>query len=520
LSLSTTISSWLRQSDAAPFIRGGRRGLEKESLRVDAAGRLSRKPHPKALGAALTHPHLTTDYSEALLEIVTPPLASNWESLQFLCDMHGFVHRRLDSEQLWPSSMPGLLDAEQTIPIAEYGSSNPGRVKTIYRHGLGRRYGRTMQAIAGVHFNYSLQPEFWRHWQRERAEQLTDADFRSAGYMGLVRNFRRLAWLTIYLFGASPACGKSFEPRGHPGLEAFDRDTWYGPYATSLRMSDLGYRNGDHARWTISANSLADYLAGMRAALTTPDPAFAAMGVNVDGEYRQLNSNVLQIENEYYSAVRPKPPKTSKQRPLLALQSGGVEYVEVRTLDLSVGDPVGVNQAELRFLETLLIYCLLTDSPAITTTEQAEIAERELRVALHGRRPGLQLPVAGAERGLRDWGLRLMDELGVVAAALDADGEDYAAAVAAQRSALEEPDRTPSARFVAAMAEHGGGFYDYVLRLAAEQRDYFLRLPVDAEHEAALERIASDSLAAAEALERATTMSLDDYLATEINTLS
>ena len=145
--------AWLSDSNRATLVRRGLRGVEKESLRVDTGGNLSQRPHPRSLGAALTHPYVTTDYSEALPELVTPPQHSQWETLQFLCDVHAFVQQRLDGELLWPASMPCDLPPDDAIPIADYGPSNLGRMKTIYRHGLGHRYGRAMQAIAGVHFN-------------------------------------------------------------------------------------------------------------------------------------------------------------------------------------------------------------------------------------------------------------------------------------------------------------------------------------------------------------------------------
>ncbi|HET7132700.1 MAG TPA: glutamate--cysteine ligase, partial [Gammaproteobacteria bacterium] len=360
---------WLEAPGNSRLVRGGLRGVEKESLRVQADGKLSRRPHPRAWGAALTHPYLTTDYSESLPEFVTPPQRSNWETLQFLCDLHAFAHRHLDGELLWPASMPCELNGNDEIPIAYYGNSNAGMIKTVYRRGLGFRYGRSMQAIAGVHFNYSLPAEFWpAYLERERARAALQ-DFRSERFMGLVRNYRRCSWLVTYLFGASPALNKSFRPEGHELLTELDPATWYSPFATSLRMSDLGYRNKTQGRLSISANSLADYVAGLTAAITTVEPRYSEIGVVVDGEYRQLNANLLQIENEYYSSIRPKPSKASSSRPAAALRTHGVEYVEVRTLDLSPRDPVGINQNELRFLETLLLYCLLADSPPIDAAE-------------------------------------------------------------------------------------------------------------------------------------------------------
>jgi glutamate--cysteine ligase len=487
--------------------------VEKESLRVSGEGRLSRRAHPRALGAALTHPFITTDYSEALPELVTPPQRTHWETLQFLCDLHAFIARRLEGELLWPASMPCELPPDDEIPIAEYGPSNLGRMKTVYRRGLGYRYGRAMQGIAGVHFNFSLPAEFWPEYREfaGRAEPL--AEFRSAELMGLVRNYRRCAWLVTYLFGASPALCRSFRPDGHELLEELDRSTWYAPFATSLRMSDLGYRNKTQARLNIRANSLAEYVEGMRYAVTTEEPSYAAIGVVVGGEYRQLNANILQIENEYYSTIRPKPSKASKLRPLVALEKSGVEYVEVRTLDLSAADPAGINQAELRLLETLLIYCLLAESPPISAAEQAEIDARDLKVAREGRRPKLTLVAGGRERPLTESGLAILEGLRGVAELLDADSQEgYVAAVDAAAEALRDPGRTPSAAFLAALRSERAGFFEYTLELARSHAAYFRELPLAEAKERMLAEAAERSLAEAEALARDPAPPFAEYL--------
>jgi glutamate--cysteine ligase len=503
---------WLRDARRVSLIQKGLRGVEKESLRVDARGALSQRPHPKSLGDALTHPYITTDYSEALPELVTPPQHTQWETLQFLCDLHAFVQRRLDGELLWPASMPCDLPRDDRIPIAYYGPSNLGRMKTVYRHGLGHRYGRAMQAIAGVHFNFSLPAPFWPAYRdREKSSAPLDA-FRSAELMGLVRNYRRCAWLVIYLFGSSPALCRSFRPDGHELLEELDSATWYAPFATSLRMSDLGYRNKTQAGLSIRVNSLAEYVAGMRKAVTTEEARYAAIGVVVDGDYRQLNANVLQIENEYYSTIRPKPSKASKHRPLLAFAEHGVEYVEVRTLDLSSADPVGVNQNELRFLEALLIYCLLEESPAVSADEQREIDERDLKVAREGRRPRLRFHDKGRERGLEDSGLELCAKIRAVAELLDADGQGYVAAADAAIEALRDAERLPSAQLLAALTSEQATFAEYTLRLAHEHAAYFRDFALSPERESMLEDVARRSLAEAEALVAGDEQSFEAYL--------
>jgi glutamate--cysteine ligase len=503
---------WLREPGNASLIRRGLRGVEKESLRVLQTGKLAHTSHPRQLGAALTHPYLTTDYSESLPEFVTSALHSNWETLQFLCDLHAWAHRRLGDELLWPASMPCVLNADQDIPIAYYGTSNAGLMKTVYRRGLGHRYGRGMQAIAGVHFNYSLPSGFWPAYREHEGATELLQDFRSAGFMALVRNYRRHAWLVTYLFGASPALCKSFRPDGHELLTELDRATWHAPFATSLRMSDLGYRNKTQGRLAISANSLGDYVAGLTTAVTTVEPRYAEIGIVVDGEYRQLNANILQIENEYYSAIRPKPSKASPHRPLVALRAHGVEYVEVRTLDLNLTDPVGVNQNQMRFIEALLIFCLLSDSPPIDSAEQQEIDHRDLSVAREGRRPGLKVVARSRERSLVDLGAELADAIGEVAQLLDENAEGYVAAVEHAQAAFRDPAKTPSAGVLRDLERERATFFEYSLALARSHHDYFRGLGLGTEQEARLDGLAAQSLVEAAALERNNTQSFDDYL--------
>ncbi|MGH8264749.1 MAG: glutamate--cysteine ligase, partial [Steroidobacteraceae bacterium] len=306
-----------RQTNA---LQGGLKGIEKESLRVTPEGRISTRPQPRDLGSPLTNEHITTDYSEALLELVTPAFTESWELLQYLCDIHQFVYRHLGDEFLWATSMPCAIDGDPSIPIAQYGSSNVGRMKTAYRNGLGLRYGRVMQAISGVHFNYSFPAHFWPILQDLTRTRRGGADFVSASYFSLLRNYRRHGWLVLYLFGVSPALCRSFLTGPDSDLKELTRGTLYAPYATSLRMSDLGYRNKSQAGVSISVNGIDDYIADLTRAISTPHPPYAALGVKVDGEYRQLNSSLLQIENEYYSFIRPKRIARSGERPTKALR--------------------------------------------------------------------------------------------------------------------------------------------------------------------------------------------------------
>jgi glutamate--cysteine ligase len=288
------------------IIQGGRKGVEKESLRVTPDGRIALTPHPRALGSALTNDNITTDYSEALIELVSPTFRTSWELLQYLLDLHQFVYQHLGDELLWATSMPSIIDGDADIPIAQYGRSNIGRMKSVYRNGLGIRYGRMMQAISGVHFNYSFPEKMWDAWadlvhSRERGQP-----FISDRYFHLLRNYRRHGWLVLYLFGVSPVVCDSFLRGRDVTLKRLSKDTSYEPHATSLRMSDLGYRNRNQAGLSVSVNSLDEYVRDLSRAITTPHAAYEKLGVEVNGEWRQLNANILQIENEYYSFIRPK----------------------------------------------------------------------------------------------------------------------------------------------------------------------------------------------------------------------
>lgn len=498
------------------LLYGGLKGIEKESLRVTVDGQLSPLGHPVGLGSALTNRYITTDFSEALLEFVTPASSTTWETLQWVCEIHQFTYAQLGDEMLWPASMPCQIPADPEIPLARYGTSNIGQMKTIYRRGLGYRYGRQMQTIAGVHFNYSVPERFWPAY-RDLSGVTTDVEkFRSEQYLGLIRNFRRMGWIVLYLFGASPALCKSFTGARAMEMKSFSDCTFFEPFGTSLRMSDLGYSNQNQSRINISLNSLDEYVRDLGRAIRTPEPSYEKIGVKVDGVYRQLNANLLQIENEFYSPVRPKRVTQSGERPTMALQRGGIEYVEIRSLDINVFDPCGVSQNEMRFMEAFLIYCLLMDSPKLDQTELEEISSNQSATAKRGRDPDLRLRRNGDPISIKDWGSEIIE--GVVAVAKQLDGHDkndsYTAAAGLMQEKVNLPDATPSARVIAELEKSNSGFFDFALSMARSHQDYFASIakPND-ESSKALREEAVESLRRQAEIEASDTLSLDDYLA-------
>ncbi len=472
-------------------------GIERECLRVTGDGHLAQTPHPKALGSALTNEQITTDYSESLLEFITPALTKPADTLRSLDKIHRFAYSKLGDEYLWSPSMPCPLPAEEDIPIAYYGTSNIGRLKYVYRKGLALRYGKTMQCIAGIHYNFSLPEKLWPLLRQAEGVETSDRDFQSSAYIALIRNFRRYSWLLMYLFGASPALDAGFL-RGRPHqLEQLDPDTLYLPYATSLRMSDLGYQSNAQAGLTPCYNDLTSYTDSLRKAVATPYPPYVEIGTHQDGEWVQLNTNILQIENEYYSNIRPKRVTYTGERPIQALVARGIQYVEVRCLDINPFLPMGIDLTESRFLDAFLLYCALNDSPLLTNTSCGNATSNFLSVVKEGRRPGLQLQRDGQPVDLKEWAGDLLEKIAPLAALLDQShgGDAHSKALDAQLAKVKDPSLTPSAQVLAAMAEHKESFSQFSLRQSEAHAEFFRSEPLSGEDQAKFEDRARTSLA-------------------------
>ena len=499
------------------LLSDGMKGLEKESLRINPDATIAQTGHPRRLGSALTHPYITTDYSEALIELITPPFKDAADTLRFLEDLHALVDAEIGDELLWPLSMPCEIAGDASIPIARYGSSNIGHMKYVYREGLSWRYGRAMQAIAGIHFNYSLNEALWPVWHELNGKPGSLGDFISDQYFGLIRNVKRYGWLILYVFGASPALARSFFS-GREDLAGkfheFDAKTLFRPYATSLRMSDIGYRNDSQSELDISCNSLDEYVQSLSRAVNTHYPPYEKIGVKVDGSYRQLTANILQISNEYYSLIRPKQVAQSGERPVHALKQRGLRYVELRSVDLGGIHPAGVCLEQLRFLEVFMLYCFLMDSPPIVDGEKQECSTNPLGVACCGRTPGYTLRRDGQDVDLLEWAKEILESMAAIAEILDASRRDggYQASVAAVQAMIGDPDATPSARVLQDMKDRGESFAEFGLRWANSHRSTFADHRIAPERRAELEQVAQQSLAKQQALEAADDMDFDEFL--------
>ncbi len=492
----------LRALDAAA-LKGMRRGIEKESLRVRPDGALALTPHAAALGSALAHPHITTDFSESQLELITGVHPSVEACLEELTHIHQFVYGAIGEELMWAASMPCTLPAEEAIPIGRYGASNIGRAKTVYRNGLSWRYGRRMQTISGIHYNWSLP------------------GLGNTEYFSLIRNFRRHCWLLFYLFGASPAACQSFVAgRAHP-LQELKPGTLYLPHATTLRMGRLGYHSDAQSSLVVSCNDFDTYGATLQQGLTQVHPPYQKIGIREPGAlgdgpetYRQLSTTLLQIENEFYGKIRPKRRIRLGERPLHALRERGVEYVEVRLMDLDPFAPVGITLPVMRFLDVFLLHCLLADSPPDTPEEIACVARNQECVAQRGREPGLKLGCLAEDTGLREWGEKLLAECAPVAAAVDAalGGSAYREAHAQQLAVLRDPALTPSARVLIEMRRsYQGSYTEFVCDLSRRHRATLMAREFPRQEEERFARLAAESIAKQKSIEAGDTLPFEEY---------
>jgi glutamate--cysteine ligase len=508
-----------QSENIASTLDGIRRGIEKESLRVTLDGKLAQTPHPRGLGSALTHPQITTDFSEALLEFITPVEHGIASSLTTLEDIHRFVYSVLQDELLWAASMPCSLEKDAPIPLANYGKSNVGRMKTLYRNGLGHRYGRAMQTIAGIHYNFSLPDTFWALRREQQGSREPLQSVITEGYLGLIRNFWRRVWLPVYLFGAAPALCRSFIPQtdGKHGLlpHECDATTLYAPYATSLRMGDLGYQSDAQGSLNICYNSLDRYVETLQAAILTPYPDYVRIGTGTASDRKQLNTGLLQIENEFYSPIRPKRVARSGEPPLHALALHGIEYVEVRCIDISPFEPVGISAEQIRFLDAFLLACVLDDSPLCDVDDYARQRHNLRSVVMRGREPGLCLETAQGARSLREWSNILIDDIERCAALLDAQhgGHAYRDSVAAQRRRIADPALTPSAKLLAEMESSRSGFAALAMDYSQRWRQHFLDSALTAATQTRFAAMADASWAQHAAVEAAQELSFEEHLA-------
>ncbi|MGB0936463.1 MAG: glutamate--cysteine ligase [Colwellia sp.] len=523
--------NYFNSTEHLASLKGIGRGIERETLRILPEGKLSQAPHAYQLGAALTHGQITTDYSETLLEFITPVSKSPEQAIAQLQDIQKYTFSVIGEELLWPMSMPCFVSDANSIPLANYGQSNIGKMKTVYRQGLKNRYGSMMQIIAGIHFNFSFPETFWEAFQTLENNADNKTDYISDKYLATIRNYKRFCWLIPYLYGSSPSLCPSFLGGKEHSLPFKKSKTGelYLDYATSLRMSDLGYTASEQSSLEICYNNLNEYVDGVQNAIALKSKDFSAIGIKVNGEYQQLNDNVLQIENELYAPIRPKRVAKSGEKPSHALRERGIEYIEVRALDVNPFVETGISLEQVHFLDVFLMFCALTPSDELDFDAQKIHEQNMDEVVLRGRDPELLLKdvvsssPTDAEglkhRSVKEWGNELFKQMALVAELLDKAYEttSYSEAIECEQAKINNPALTPSAKLLEITLDENTNISKYALHQAALYRDKALDRPYQYYSEDEFKKNTEKSHLEQKKIEESDKLSFDDFLSDYFN---
>lgn len=473
------------------------RGIEKENARVLSCAALSNQPHPLSFGSPLTHPNITTDFAENLLECITSPYSgANGRARLFqdLGEITSYVNYVLSDmpsqEHLWPYSMVYLPNKKSVvdIPIAKYGQSNIGLMKHLYRKGLDFRYGKAMQMISGIHYNLSFPVDLLLKLGLLPGApvdgHLNDISaLVTQRYLGVVRNFIQYKWVLPLLFGASPVCYAGYLLKDSSDdvcppyyLDKMGDDLYCSSYATSLRLSDIGYQVKEQLIHRLQANSISGYAKELLAMTNMPCERFMTDSLkDASGEYLQMSNFLLQLESELYAVIRPKPDAGSNLRPASALFNNGVTYLEVRCLDLDPFSPYGVSQKTTAFVDVFLMYMLLHNSPTMQYEKDRVYVQNFSNIVIGGRRLDDQVSIDGVTKNhISELKLMLNDMIAlaeIMDCCEDGNKADYSLAVQEQIDKMNNLSLLPSQRIINQFVLSKESFKDQMIELSGRHEN-------------------------------------------------
>ncbi|MCK5834731.1 MAG: bifunctional glutamate--cysteine ligase GshA/glutathione synthetase GshB [Lentisphaeria bacterium] len=422
------------------FLTKANFGLEKENVRVDLEGHLSSKPHPASFGDKLNNPYITTDFSESQVEVITPSVDTLEEAHDFLKALHNIVALELEDEYLWPLSSPPSLPPEDEIKASSFGDSESGQKANAYRDYLTEKYGKTRQLLSGIHYNFSFKETFLQ--ELFKISELDDYTlFKDSVYLKLSRNFFKHRWILIYLFGASPGVHESFTPCCLDELDEVADKSFSYCCGNSFRNGPCGYKNMDV--FNVSYDTRADYVKGIRSLMA-------------DG--------TLINEKEYYSPIRLKAKDNVNL--LDSIEKDGIEYVEIRLLDLNPLDETGLSLEQLQFVHLFVLYCLFDLTNTITPQEMVDGDKNHERIAQLGRKHNVTLATANGEKLLKDQGLEIITDIRTVISKLHIDKPEFIAVLDDAEACFEDKTKLISRQVDRGIRQDG--FIQYNLDLAKQ----------------------------------------------------
>ncbi|MGL1894518.1 MAG: bifunctional glutamate--cysteine ligase GshA/glutathione synthetase GshB [Spirochaetaceae bacterium] len=361
----------IKDNNLAAGLIKGKWGLEKENLRVDTDGKLALTPHPTILGDKLTHPYITTDFSESQIEMITPPSNSIDEAYYMLENIHDIVNENLPKDEyLWTSSMPPIIPDDNDIPIANYGSSPDAQAKMKYREYIAEKYGKHKQLISGIHYNFSFRNSFLHELYKFEEKQDSYYDFKNRLYLTISRNLLKHQWLITYLLGANVATHSTYKLCCETAKEFRRGEEFIFDDACSYRNSICGYRNNEDFR-----------------------VSFDTLDENISDLKSLISKGALNCVNEYYSPVRLKNSKD--QNTFTELEKEGIEYIELRMIDLNPLTKVGISKGDIHLVHLIILSSLLYPCSLYDQDAQSKAIEKQNFVSLHGRKLNDELKEEG-----------------------------------------------------------------------------------------------------------------------------
>lgn len=450
----------------------GNWGVERESQRVTPEGDLALTPHPTVFGDKLKNKEITTDFSESQMELITPPFPTVEEVDHYLNYLHEEAEAGVKNELLWPLSMPPRLPEEELIPIASFDHTKEGQTAYLYRQGLAGRYGKKMQMISGIHYNFSFGEDFMKMLYREFGNNQTMTEFTDDLYFIVARNYLRYRWLLIYLFGASPTFEDTFNAVLREDIENIRKCcpeccNYFTYYATSLRASRFGYSNPVQAGYSVYYNSKEEYIQKIRALMSKKSRKYAML-------LTQLNDKILQKDSEFYSPIRLKQITNPGESQIDALEQRGVKYVEIRILDVNPFEKTGISLKQMHFLQVFMLFCLFDEDKPIDNKELKRINKNHHLVALSGRMPKLMLyKLDSGKISLKKWGESIFEKLLKLAQLMDDEenGNFYSIVIQEEYQKLLDLSLLPSSKLLEEMSKREESFLDFGIRKGKEYRE-------------------------------------------------
>lgn len=419
-------------------------GLEKENVRVTESGNLALTPHPKAFGDREKNAYIKTDFSESQLEMVTPVCNTLEEVYSFICNLNKVVSLEImkNGEFLWPQSNPPILPREEEIPIAKLSN----REDELYRENLSYKYGKKKQVISGIHYNFSFKEEFIKLLYKELKVEKDFREFKDDIYLRMARNFQKYHWLLIYLTGASPVFHESYIDEIKKDGEILGEDSYYIKDDTSLRNSSYGYKNKKD--YYVSYNSIGEYASEIK---------------------NLVKDKEIQSIKEYYNPIRLK--SLGSEDMLESLLHKGIDYLEVRLLDLDPLSIQGVSKETLYLVHLFMIYTLLKENKEITYKDQEEFFKNHDMVALKGRNEDAVIHENGVPVLLKDKGREILSEMDEIVEILFSNNEEFKNVIKRALEKINNPHDTISEKLIKDIKEEG--YINFHMRLAKEYLNNF-----------------------------------------------